>query len=306
MTLDGLLIVDKPEGPTSHDIVDEIRRLAGIRRVGHAGTLDPFATGLLPLCLGRATRLSRFVTSSRKVYEAVMRLGMVTDTYDRTGRPLREASVQDVGRERVTAAARRFVGDILQVPPPFSARKHQGRRLHERARAGEMVLLSPSPVTIFRLEILEVSGPFVRFVTETSPGTYIRSLAHDLGEALGCGAHLTALRRTACGGLSLEKARTLDDLRASAANGALADHLLSLHAIELGLPTVVLTDDGAAAMASGRTLTPAHVASFVEQQSLAGGSPVRVKDLQGRLLGVALAAVRGETFELQPDVVLSG
>ena len=304
--MDGLLVVDKPEGPTSHDVVDEIRRLAGIRRVGHAGTLDPFATGVLPVCLGRATRLSRFLTSSRKAYEAVMRLGGVTDTYDRTGRLMRQGDVEGMTLDRVMGAARRFVGEILQVPPPFSARKVQGRRLHERARAGELVLLSPSPVTIFRLEIVEVTGPFVRFVTETSPGTYIRSLAHDLGEALGCGAHLTSLRRTGCGVLSLDQAHTLDRLKTSAAQGALGDCLLGLEAIELGLPTVVLTDDGASAMATGRTLTESHVASPPDREVPEGGCPVRVKDLRGRLLGVALASTRERTFELRPDVVLSG
>jgi tRNA pseudouridine55 synthase len=306
VTVDGLLVVDKPAGPTSHDVVDEVRRLARIRRVGHTGTLDPFATGVLPLCLGRATRLSRFLTSSRKVYEATMCLGISTDTYDATGRVVRHAGVQEAEPARVREAARRFTGEIPQVPPPFSARKLAGRRLHERARAGEMVLLPPSPVTIHRLEIVEVSGQIVRFVAETSAGTYIRSLAHDLGEALGCGAHLTALRRTASGSITLEQAHTLEEIRNALPDKDIADLVTPMEAIDLGLPTVVVTLEGTAAMASGRPLTSDLLATVPSGWTAHAGH-IRVADVAGRLLGVALPGVdpvHGAC--LRPDVVLMG
>lgn len=304
--MDVLLVVDKPAGPTSHDVVDEVRRLAGIRRVGHTGTLDPFATGVLPLCLGRATRLSRFLTSSRKVYEATMRLGITTDTYDATGRVVRHAETSGVEPAQVRDAARRFTGEIRQVPPPFSARKVGGRRLHERARAGEMVLLPPSPVTIHRLDIVEISGQFVRFLTETSAGTYVRSLAHDLGEDLGCGAHLTALRRIASGSITLEQSHSLESLRAASSSTGIAALGVPMESIDLGLPSVVVTPEGAAAMVSGRTLTPANLATPAPDRAVHTGH-IRVLDAEGRLLGVALpdAAAEGAGC-LRPDVVLAG
>lgn len=305
--MDGLLAVDKPAGPTSHDIVDEVRRLAGIRRVGHTGTLDPFATGVLPLCLGRATRLSRFLTGSRKAYEATMVLGVTTDTYDATGSIRRRVDAVGVGADQVRAAARRFVGEIDQVPPPYSARKLEGRRLHQRARAGEMVMLPPSRITIHRLDIIEVTGQVVRFVTETSAGTYVRSLAHDLGEALGCGAHLSALRRTASGGVHLEQTLTMESLRQAAAGAGISSLVMPMDSIDLGLPTAVVTPAGAAAMVSGRTLTPEHLSRLPAGGLPAGRGHIRVVDATGRLIGVARRATEpAEAGCLRPDVVLAG
>jgi tRNA pseudouridine55 synthase len=303
--VDGLLVVDKPEGPTSHDVVDEVRRLTGIRRIGHTGTLDPFATGVLPLCLGRATRLARFLTSSRKVYEATLRLGSATDTYDVTGKVIRKTDASAVSPDGIRAAACRFRGELLQVPPPFSARKVAGRRLHERARAGQMVMLPPSPVTIHRLEILEVSGPDVRFMTETSAGTYVRSLAHDLGEALGCGAHLTSLRRIASGSITLHGAHTMAELRIAASREGIRELVMPMERMDLGLPTVVVTPAGAAAMASGRLLTAGLLDSGQDEAIPARGH-VRVIDGAGRLLGIALETDGPAGRAWQPDVVLPG
>ncbi|MGH9868382.1 MAG: tRNA pseudouridine(55) synthase TruB [Candidatus Polarisedimenticolia bacterium] len=304
MTLDALLAVDKPSGPTSHDVVAEVRRLAGQRRVGHTGTLDPFATGVLPLCLGRATRLSRFMAGSRKVYEATLKLGLDTDTYDALGRPVRQRDASGISAAQVREAALRFAGEIDQVPPPYSARRIAGKRLHELARSGRPVLLPASRVTIHRLEISDVDGPLVHFVTEVSAGTYIRSLARDIGEALGCGAHLAALRRTSAGRITLDQAHDMDEVRAAAAAGTLTDLMVTIDRIDLGLPTAVANAIGAEAVRNGRPLASEHLCEWPAEPIAAGG-PVRVVDGAGRLLSVAMAGAGASgALSLHPSVVL--
>jgi len=205
--VDFVVPVDKPEGPTSHDIVAMARRGIGTRRVGHTGTLDPFASGLLLLCVGRATRLAEYLSGLDKSYEAVARLGITTDTLDRDGSVVEErAGWEDCGEERVTDALRRFEGEIEQIPPQFSAKKIGGEAMHRRARRGERVVLPPSTVTIHEIELLSIDLPEVRFSVRCSSGTYIRSIARDLGEALGVGAHLNALRRTSVGSFHVDSA----------------------------------------------------------------------------------------------------
>jgi len=302
--VDALLVVDKPTGPTSHDVVAEVRQLAGLQRVGHTGTLDPLATGVLPLCLGRATRLARFLSGSHKVYEATLKLGLDTDTYDALGRPVQQRDASGVTAAHVREAARGFMGDIDQVPPPYSARRVAGRRLHDLARSGRPVLLAGSRVTIHRLDITEVDVPLVRFVTEVSAGTYVRSLARDMGEALGCGAHLAALRRIRSGGITLDQAHVMEDVREAARTGRLSDLMVPMNQIDLGLPTAVANAVGVEAVRNGRPLGREHVCDWPEL--IAAGEAVRVVDEAGRLLGVAVAdpgapAVAG----LHPSVVLA-
>ncbi len=198
--LTGVLPVDKPEGPTSHDIVARARRALGTRRIGHTGTLDPFASGLLLLCLGRATRIAEYLTGLDKTYRATARLGAVTDTDDRTGAVLATSDAwRSLDAARVEEALQGLAGSQLQVPPAYSAKKVEGERMYARARRGEPVALPPVPVTIHRIEVLELELPDVRFEVECSSGTYIRALARDLGARLGVGAHLAALRRTRVG-----------------------------------------------------------------------------------------------------------
>ncbi|PJF41505.1 MAG: tRNA pseudouridine(55) synthase TruB [Chloroflexi bacterium] len=208
----GFLNIDKPRGMTSHDVVARIRRGLRIKKVGHAGTLDPMATGVLVICLGPATRLSEYVMPGTKQYRATMRLGVTTTTYDAEGEVLQERDVSHITQDDIEHALAQFRGDIAQVPPMYSAVKRGGRKLYELARAGEVVERPPRPVTIHALEIVQCDLPDVVLDVTCSAGTYIRSLAHDVGETLNVGAHLTALTRTASGAFLLDDALELDAL----------------------------------------------------------------------------------------------
>jgi tRNA pseudouridine55 synthase len=203
-------VVDKPSGPTSFDVVHKVRSLLRVSKVGHTGTLDPTATGVLPLCLGEATRLAGYITEGDKGYEARVFLGKTTDTQDAAGKVLLERPVVDLTPSRLEATMARFRGTIQQVPPMYSAVKVDGKRLYELARAGQEVEREARSVTIHKFELLQFGVPEFTFRVECSKGTYVRTLAADLGEALGCGAHLSALRRTKSGPFSLANAVPLD------------------------------------------------------------------------------------------------
>ncbi|HID86498.1 MAG TPA: tRNA pseudouridine(55) synthase TruB, partial [Anaerolineae bacterium] len=207
--MSGILNVDKPAGMTSHDVVAAVRRASGVRRVGHAGTLDPMATGVLVVCLGQATRVIEYLMDSPKTYRAEIVLGVATDTYDAEGRVTYQAPKVEVTRELLEAALSRFLGPIEQVPPMYSALKHEGKPLYELARQGIEVERKPRRVEIYRLEVISWDSPRLEIEVECSRGTYVRSLAHDLGEALGCGAHLRSLVRLRSGRFTLEMAEPL-------------------------------------------------------------------------------------------------
>ena len=209
--MDAALVIDKPGGMTSHDVVDRVRRILKERSVGHLGTLDPMATGVLPLLVGRYTRLAQFFEKADKTYEGEIWLGFSTDTYDATGEPSGEPRTVKVSAEEVTQAARRFVGKIEQMPPPYSAKKIAGVPAYKLARKGQAPELKPVAVEVKRFEV-EFSGDLVRFTAQVSAGTYMRTLAHELGQALGCGAHLSALKRTAAGQFDIGSAVKLADL----------------------------------------------------------------------------------------------
>ncbi len=208
----GLVVVDKPGGITSHDVVSRVRRLAGTRKVGHAGTLDPMATGVLVVAVDRATRLLGHLTLTDKRYDATIRLGVTTTTDDAEGEVLETHSTAELTDEAVRAALGAFVGELDQVPSSVSAVKVAGKRAYARVRDGEQVDLPPRRVTIHALDVAGVDLPFVRISVHCSSGTYIRAIARDLGAALGVGGHLTALRRTAVGPFTLLRARTLEEL----------------------------------------------------------------------------------------------
>ena len=213
--LEGFLPLDKPEGPSSHDVVARARRILRQRRVGHAGTLDPFATGLLILCLGPATRLAEYLQHGEKSYRFTLRLGVTTNTFDRTGTVTTPPGLrppEDVSRGEIDALLPRFTGDIMQMPPIFSALKKDGRRLYEYARAGEEIQIAPRPVQIMSLSLLSWTPPLGEFEARVGGGTYIRSLGRDIGEALGTGACVETLRRTGTCGISLDNAVTLTAL----------------------------------------------------------------------------------------------
>jgi tRNA pseudouridine55 synthase len=216
--ISGVLVVDKPIGLTSHDVVQIVRKGTNIRRAGHTGTLDPRASGVLVILIGPAVRLSEYVSASDKRYQAVVRLGVSTDTYDADGR-VEQTSPVNVTEEQFENALKNFIGEIEQVPPPYSAVKVKGRKAYEMAREGEEVDLLPRKIQVYNLELLEWAQPEAVIDVYCSSGTYVRSLAHDLGEMLGCGAHLVGLRRTKSGRFTLRDAVPLRKLKEHFDNG---------------------------------------------------------------------------------------
>ncbi|HSW30733.1 MAG TPA: tRNA pseudouridine(55) synthase TruB [Longimicrobiales bacterium] len=254
-SLHGVLPVDKPVGMTSHDVVASARRALGERRIGHTGTLDPFASGLLLLCVGEATRLAEYLTGMDKTYEATVLLGMATDSGDRDGAVLaRSDAWREVSRDALDAALARFRGDLQQLPPTLSAKKVAGVPAHRRVRRGEEVTLQPQAVTVHELTVTGCAPPEVHLFLRCSSGTYVRSLARDLGEALGVGAHLTALRRTAVGLFGVVGAVGLADLEDHArVDGALLSPLDAL----AHLPRWMVEAESAADLGHGRAVDAA-------------------------------------------------
>ncbi len=224
--MNGVIVVNKPAGWTSHDAVNKIRRLAGTRKVGHLGTLDPMATGVLPLVVGNATRLAQFYTRNDKIYDAVIRFGYCTDTYDRDGTPTTPITDPAIARERIEPLLDRFRGPITQTPPPISAKKIGGTPAYRLARRNVAVELKPVEVTIYSIDLKAVTGSEARVIVHCSAGTYLRSIAHELGNLLGTGAILKQLERIRSGDFTLEQARTIEQLQALAAQGRLEEALV--------------------------------------------------------------------------------
>jgi len=328
--MDGLIIIDKPSGPTSHDVVARLRRVLGERRIGHTGTLDPIATGVLPLVLGRATRLARFLSGSDKSYEAAIRLGISTDTADAQGTAIGTGYDGPFpGRDAIDGALDAFRGTFFQQPPAFSAKKIDGRRSYRLARAAarekprapfEPVLLAdpatpllpaPTPVTAHAIEIIGVDGDTVRLRIDCSAGFYVRALAHDLGARLGTGAHLAALRRTQSGGWTLTDGIPL--AAAEADRERAAGSVIAMSGMLPGLAAVTLTDEGVRRATHGRDLGPSDLAGGgassspvfgVDWDANAGARrpPIRLMDARGDLVGIAERAAGSGL--LHPSVVL--
>jgi tRNA pseudouridine55 synthase len=303
--MDGVLVIAKPAGPTSHDVVALVRRLAAIRRVGHGGTLDPFASGVLPLFLGRATRLVEYHLGDRKGYRATVCFGASSTTDDLEGE-LTPSAAPAPSRAAVEAVLARFIGPISQRPPGYSAIKVAGRRAYAMARAGEHVELASREVTIHRLELLDWDGtdpdrPIAVVDVECSAGTYVRALARDLGEAVGGAAYLGALVRTASGPFRLDGAVSIDRAREAAADGSerFAALLLPVDAGLDELPELVVTDDEVRAIARGQFVRPK--ATDVTVLAAAGpDAPIRIRDSAGRLVAIATLS----DGRLAPDKVL--
>ena len=289
---DGLVVVDKPAGCTSHDVVARLRKIYGQRKVGHAGTLDPDATGVLLVGLGRVTRLLRFLQSAGKTYRGAVRFGVATSTLDAAGEVLDRVPMA-VSRDDVVAATKRFLGDIEQIPPMVSAVKVGGRRLHELARAGEEVERAPRPVTVDRFDVEEFEpGPYplATVLVECSSGTYVRTLAADLGAALGGCAHLESLRRLAIGTFGVDEARTLEEIAADPAVAVLA-------------PVVAMRDLERIDVDAERARAVAHGATFTAGAlSPTGDGPFAVADPDGALLAVYERRGAG----VKPAVVVVG
>ncbi|MFH0793613.1 MAG: tRNA pseudouridine(55) synthase TruB [bacterium] len=257
--LNGVLLIDKPRGWTSHDAVAKVRGLTGERRVGHTGTLDPMATGLLVLCVGRATRVAQFLEGLDKVYFAEITFGIATDTYDADGREVSRAQFLAVNEAEVRSALEKFIGPQQQTPPPYSAIKVKGKKLYEYARAGEKVETKPRRVIFHSIEILSFDSPRLTVRAKVSSGTYVRSFAHDLGQRLGCGAHLSALRREAIGHFSLDRATPLSDFENNPS--LLPAKLLSLAQALSHLPQIIVSPEMARLLANGRPLDSSQISA---------------------------------------------
>jgi tRNA pseudouridine55 synthase len=290
-SVSGVLVVDKPVGLTSHDVVQIIRRGTGIRRAGHTGTLDPRASGVLVVLIGPAVRLSEYVSASDKRYQATLRLGSSTDTFDSEGRVTSFASVDSITEQRFEDALDQFVGEIEQVPPPYSAIKVQGRKAYEMAREGEEVELAPRMIHVYSLELLEWAPPEAVIDVFCSSGTYVRSLANDLGAALGCGAHLVGLRRTKSGRFTLRDAVPMRRLQESFNSGDWYRHLIPAAEALGDWPMVELDGDQVELIRHGHRV-PAEAGS---------NGWVRGVSQQGDL--VALMELDEATQEWQPRKV---
>ena len=250
--MDGAIVVDKPEGWTSHDVVNKMRRIANTKRAGHLGTLDPAATGVLPVVIGKATRLSQFYTRSDKVYEGVVRFGWATTSYDRDGEAVGEKREVVVDRAELEGFLDAFRGEFLQTPPAVSAKKVDGTRAYKLARQQIAVELEPVKVHVYELKLLAVEGAEARLRVHCAGGAYIRSIAHDLGRLMGCGAHLGELRRLASGEFSLDRARTLPQLESLAADDRLIDALVPASEMLPSFPAVYVEEASVRDIRNGR------------------------------------------------------
>jgi tRNA pseudouridine55 synthase len=300
---DGALVINKPKGKTSHDVVDAVRHLAGFRQIGHVGTLDPLATGVLVLLLGRATRLVRFYAGRRKRYAAAFRFGFATDTYDSDGQAQGSDSAPLLDGGTLERLALERIGRFEQMPPAFSAKKVHGRPAYELARKKQAVELKPVDIEIFEFEFTGIDGLIARFIIECSSGTYIRSLAHEMGEKLGCGAHLAEITRTAVGEFSIEQAIDLDELAEAARAGRFAERLIPLEHLLPNFPraNVLPVVERRVRHGTNFNVTIAQIQpGRVEPvpgatETLDGGQPsaprLRVFNQQNKLIAIAEAVV---------------
>jgi len=306
--MNGLILVDKPSGCTSHDVVLTMRKALSERHIGHFGTLDPMATGLLVAAAGKAARFFQFFSSDTKTYAGRIRLGLATDTYDAEGEPLSAECMEMPGEPALRAAMSAYVGEIGQVPPPYSAKKFKGQPFYKLARAGRETPQTPSAVVIHRFELLRYEPPEAEIEVACSSGTYIRSLAHDLGRDLGCGAHLAQLRRTAFGPYTIGQALSLDRIGDMAAAGEIDRFLIPLEALLPDCPRIVLEEADARVVRNGQSLPIDRLLATLDISPvlsiLTGAEPpvVRLFNPQGKL--IALGRRDGEKRVLHPFLVL--
>jgi tRNA pseudouridine55 synthase len=297
--MNGVLIIDKPSGFTSHDVVARVRRILGQKAVGHLGTLDPLATGVLPLVLGNMTRLAQFYLGTEKSYEGVIRFGFATDTYDAEGEPLAEPTELLLTLEQVRDLSKKFLGKIEQTPPPFSAKKINGVPAYKLARKKKDVLLQPVQVEVKQFEISKLEDSRAHFAAQVASGTYLRSIAHEMGQLAGCGAHLESLRRTAVAEFEINNAHTLAELEQAAQGREALPSEVNIEAILVhprqlmpALPSVTADADAAAKIRHGM---PVNLAEFSRARE------VKVFSGQRDLIAIA-TRVAGTLFH--PRIVL--
>ena len=298
----GVFIIDKPAGWTSHDVVAALRRLLRTRQVGHFGTLDPFATGVLPLSVGKATRFAQFYLKSRKAYQGTIRFGHATDTYDATGQPSSDSATPHLDPDGVERVFRDFTGRFMQTPPPFSAKRVGGVRAYELARKRKPFALAPVDVEVYALELLSIQADLVGFAVECSGGTYVRSLAHDIGQRLGCPAHLASLRRTAVAEFTENRAVTLAKLEESDRQGELDTWRVPLEALLPECPALVVRGREEISVRHGHAFELAQ--AFRPERSSRGPvmTVLKILNAERRLIAVA-RHVAGSVYH--PDLVLA-
>lgn len=291
---DGLLAINKPTGVTSHDVVDQVRKIIRQRSVGHTGTLDPLASGLILLCLGKVTKLARFFSGQDKTYQASVHLGLTSTTLDAEG--IDESTSQpvpDLTREHVAQTLSGFLGNSMQTVPMHSAVRVNGERLYEKARRGEEVSAPSREICVRRIELDELSLPQLSFTTDVSSGTYIRSLAHDIGQKIGCGAYLSALKRIRIGPVSIDGAITVDDLSALAQDGEVPSRFIPLDKA-LGFSSVMVSKKFSARVTQGRTLKDDDIQGIEGQFD--AGEHILMKSPEGLVLAVGTALKNSASF----------
>ena len=297
--INGILNVYKEAGFTSHDVVAKLRGICRQKKIGHTGTLDPEAVGVLPVCLGSGTKLCDMLTDKSKEYEAVLLLGQVTDTQDVTGTVLEEHEVT-ADEEQAVEAVRSFVGAYEQIPPMYSALKVNGKRLYELARAGKEVERKGRPVEIHSIEILSVSLPEITFRVACSKGTYIRTLCHDIGQKLGCGGTMKSLKRTRVGIFTIDGALKLSQLEELAAQGRLEEKVIPVEAMFAELPALTVKDAFARLVENGNAFYPAQAeegANAPDGRQTQDGGQVRVYDRKGRFYGIYAFSEEKERYQ---------
>jgi tRNA pseudouridine55 synthase len=303
-SIDGVVLVDKITGITSHDVVERFRRRAKIKQVGHTGTLDPLATGLLVLCVGKATRLQAYLMGMEKTYEGTIQFGWATDSYDSTGEPAGEAVEKSIDGIDLEPHVAKFRGEIEQMPPAFSAKKIEGVRAYQLARKGEEVKLQPKRVTVYEFEILSASGSTAQFRVRSSAGTYMRSIAHDLGQSLGIPAHLKELRRTAIGNFHVREAIPFDRLAEAGPDVLLAKpHYQSLADIDLPLAKLRIDWAQQGRLMQGQAVILVPAVPVRKSELLALGNP---HDQLIAIAEVVNVLREGGPVEVKPKVVLAG
>ena len=279
----GIINVYKEKGFTSHDVVAKLRGIVGQKKIGHTGTLDPDATGVLPVCLGKATKLCDLLTDKNKTYEAVLLLGKTTDTQDITGEVLEEKSTEALTEEKVREAIEGFIGDYEQIPPMYSALKVNGKKLYELAREGKVIVRKARPVKILDIQILEIDLPKVRMEVSCSKGTYIRTLCHDIGEKLGCGGCMESLIRTRVSTFRIEDAKTLDEIETLKQEGKLAELLVPIDAMFPFYPKITVKDDWKAFAKNGNPLDLKMLKEACGQDE---ETQVRLYDESGKFIAI--------------------
>jgi len=307
--MDGILNIDKPKGETSFGVVAKVKRLTGERRVGHAGTLDPQATGVLPVCIGQGTRVVEFLLGASKSYRAQIELGVATDTYDASGKITQVGDASGISREQLESELNSFCGLIQQIPPMYSAVKYQGKRLYELARAGIEVERKSRPAIIYNLELIEWQSPIVTIEVVCGKGTYIRSLAHDLGQALGCGANLKSLIRLKYGLFDIKDAVSLPQLEDAFRYGYWQHFVYPIDSVLLNWAAIVVSNDTKQLIKNGRPLTlvsnigngGTDYLNPCSRAQSSSGNRCRVYTLDGCLLGVL--SFNPEKGQWQPEKV---